>query len=377
MSNQTKKAIQYLIEIIILALAVHLAARVGLKMAYVQVNTSPVWPPSGIALAALLLMGIRYWPGIALGVVAGSILTGAPPALALGLGLANTLEALIGAILLKKWIGFHLNLDRVRDVIGLAGAAALSTAVSASLGVLTLYIFGSGFQASTFTIWLTWWIGNLLGVLVVTPFILIWVRSFPGFRNRQFAVESLVLFALLIIVTGYIFATANGSSVFHQAAIYMIFPFAIWAALRLGQFGAVTTVLIVSGISIWGTVHGRGPFAELPINESLILLQTFTGVVALTSLTLAAAASERRSAEQALNRRVNDLAALDDASKEFLSNLDKKTLYEAICRLAVERLGMARAWIELKDIDQSSLQSTTSMVAIYPTPASNYPVVGK
>jgi integral membrane sensor domain MASE1 len=190
MSSQTRKAIRYLIEILILAVAVHLAARVGLKMAYVQVNTSPVWPPSGIALAALLLLGIRYWPGIALGVVAGSILTGAPPALALGLGLANTLEALIGAVLLNRWIGFHLNMDRVRDVVGLAGAAALSTAVSASLGVLTLYFFGDGFQASSFTIWVTWWIGNLLGVLVVTPFILIWARSFPSFRNRQFAIEA-------------------------------------------------------------------------------------------------------------------------------------------------------------------------------------------
>jgi signal transduction histidine kinase len=367
MSPQVKKAIRYLIEIVILAIAVHLAARLGLKMAYVQVNTSPVWPPSGIALAALLLLGIRYWPGIALGVVAGSILTGAPPGLAIGLGLANTMEALIGAILLKQWIGFHLKMDRVRDVIGLAVAAAVSTAVSASLGVLTLAFYGNVPPASIFTIWVTWWIGNLLGILVVTPFILVWIKSFPDFRNRPFAIESLVLFTLLIIVSGYIFVTSNGSSVFHQAAIYMIFPFAIWAALRLEQFGAVTTVLVVSGISIWGTVHGRGPFAGLPINESLILLQTFTGVVGLTSLTLAAAASERRSAEQALNRRVEDLAALDDASKEFLSNLDKKTLYDAICRLAVQRLGVVSAWIELKDTGHTNFETTSSIAAYYPS----------
>ena len=116
---KSKSILRYLIEIIVLAVVYHLAARVGLQMAYVQQNTSPVWPPSGIALAALLIFGIRDWPGITLGVVIGSLLTGAPPGLALGFGIANTLEALIGASILSRWLRFDRGINRVRDVVGL------------------------------------------------------------------------------------------------------------------------------------------------------------------------------------------------------------------------------------------------------------------
>src|SRR5512137_2067773 len=125
-----KKIVFYLIGVACLAVVYHLAARLGLQLAYVQQNTSPVWPPSGIALAALLLAGIRYWPGITLGVVAGSLLTGAPLGLSVGFGVANTLEALIGAHLLTRLLDFDLGIGRIRDVVGLVAAAACGTIVS-------------------------------------------------------------------------------------------------------------------------------------------------------------------------------------------------------------------------------------------------------
>ena len=106
--------------------------------------------------------------------------------------------------------------------------------------------------------------------------------------------EGILFIILLIWMTGYVFENTGGSGILHQALIYMIFPFAIWAALRLEQRGAVTTIFAISGISIWDTVHGMGPFSQLPMNDSLILLQTFTGVVSLTTLTLAASATERQ-----------------------------------------------------------------------------------
>jgi signal transduction histidine kinase len=374
---EPKRLPRYLVEIALLALIYHLVARLGLQMAYVQANTSPVWPPSGIALAALLLLGMGHWPGITLGVVVGSLLTGAPLPLALGLGLANTLEALVGAYLLQHWIGFHRSIDRIRDVVGLAACAAVSTAVSASLGVALLTIIGNESQAPFFTLWATWWVGNLLGVLVVTPFILTWVKFRVKKLQRSNWLEALTFIILLVSVTGYVFSTSQGTSVLHQALIYVIFPFAIWAALRLHQVGAVTTVFVVSDIAIWGTVHGMGPFSQLPLNESLILLQTFTGVVALTSLTLVASASERRNAEQALNRRVEDLAALNDASQEFLGNLDKTALYDSICRLVVERLGLSTAWIELTNPEGAVREITTAIAAIYPTEPANRQLVQK
>src|SRR5512136_634096 len=116
---QIKKIAIYLTEILVLAVVYHLAARVGLKMAYVQANTSPVWPPTGIGLAALLIFGYRLWPGISLGVLAGSLLTGAPFWLALGITIGNTLEALAAVFFLRKIVDLHNAIDRIQDVIGL------------------------------------------------------------------------------------------------------------------------------------------------------------------------------------------------------------------------------------------------------------------
>src|SRR5512140_3517934 len=114
----TIAALPYVLKVLALAVTYHLAVRVGLSMAYVQSNTSPVWPPSGIALAALLLFGYRLWPGVSLGVLIGSLLTGADPRLAVGMTIGNTLEALAGAWLLRRFIKFHNSMNTVRDVIG-------------------------------------------------------------------------------------------------------------------------------------------------------------------------------------------------------------------------------------------------------------------
>lgn len=338
--------VRYLVEIAVLAVIYHLAARLGLQMAYVQQNTSPVWPPSGIALAALLLFGLRDWPGITLGVVLGSLLTGAPLGLSLGLGAANTLEALIAASLLQRWIGFDLGINRIRDVTGLVIAAACGTTVSATIGVATLILSRGIPISSFFTLWITWLIGNLLGCLVITPVLLTWARHFPRRWNRTHAVEALIFLVLLVLVSLYVFGNPSGAGAFHRALIYVIFPFAIWAALRMGQIGAASAVLVVSSIAIWSTIHELGPFADMPVNDSLILLQTFTGVAALTSLTLAASASERRKAEETLRKQVEELAALNDASKLFLENLEKQAFSEAICRMAVERFSLTAAWID-------------------------------
>ncbi len=219
--NQSGK---YLVKIIILAVVYHLVARLALQMAYVQANTSPVWPPSGIALAALLVLGIRYWPGITLGVVIGSLLTGAPLPIALGLGLANTLEALIGCYLLQRWLHLHLAFDRIRDVVGLAFAAAISTSVSATIGVAALYWAGNASRTPFFTLWGTWWVGNLLGVLVIAPFILVWVHSKTQRLNRKLILEGGLFMMMLVLVTAYVFENPGGTGALHQALIYFNFP---------------------------------------------------------------------------------------------------------------------------------------------------------
>ena len=353
--NQMKgnATLHYVIGIIGLAIIYHLAARLGLQMAYVQQNTSPVWPPSGIALAALLLAGIRYWPGITLGVVLGSVFTGAPLGLSLGFGVGNTLEAVIATLLLTKYFGFDVGIRRVRDVVGLVAASICGTSVSAAIGVTTLILSHNAPISAFLSLGSVWFIGNFLGCLVITPLILTWAR-FLSTRSthrwsRSSIVEIAVFVTLLVFASLSIFGNRSGTDVVNQALIYVIFPFIIWAALRMGPVGAASTVFIVSSVAIWGTTRGLGPFASMPIHDSLILLQTFTGVVALISLMLAAASAERRRAEGILRRQVDELAALNDVGKQFLENIDKQALYQSICRSAVESFALSTAWIHLTD----------------------------
>jgi signal transduction histidine kinase len=302
----------YLLKLASLALVYHLAARLGLKMAYVQINTSPVWPPTGIALVALLLFGYNLWPGISLGVLVGSLLTGAPVGLAVGMALGNTLEALAGVHCLRRFIGFHNAMDRIQDVVGLALCSISSTALGASIGSMTLLLTGGIVWQAVGNIWITWWIGDLLGALVVVPLLLVWATapSYPA--TKRMVGEGAVVLTLLVTVTWYVFGSKAFAGVLHQAMIYVIFPFMIWTALRLGQRGAATAVFLVSGIAIWATSQGMGPFSLESKNDSLVLLQTFMGVVSLTSLILAAAATERRKAAGALHQRVEDLATLNE-----------------------------------------------------------------
>ena len=313
-SSESQPIAVYILRIILLAVVYHLAARVGLKMAYVQANTSPVWPPTGIGIAALLLFGLRLWPGVAAGVFLGFLINGGPTMLAVGMALGNALESLVGAFVLKRFFKFHNSLDRVQDVGGLAVTAIFSTMISATIGGSTLLLLGEAEWIYFGDIWTTWWIGDLLGALVVAPVLLVWFSPAQDQEEteKRFFLEGSALLVLLSMISWYVFSYEFPAGVLHQAMIYVIFPFMIIAALRLKQRGATIFIAVVSGIAILGTTRNLGPFSMGSTNESLVLLQTFTGVLALISLILAATTTERQKAVFALSQRVSDLAALNE-----------------------------------------------------------------
>ena len=347
-SRRTTREWAWLVlKVVVLALVYHLAARVGLQLAYVQINTSPVWPPTGIALAALLTFGVEIWPGVALAVLLGSLLTGAPWPIAVGLTIGNTLEAMAGAVLLRRVVRFHNAIDRIQDVVGLAAVSLVAAAISASIGTSTLVLSRSADPGALGSIWITWWIGDLLGALVVAPAILVWTTPNPFEAKPSRLAEGGLLLALLAFVTWYVFGSRPSTGVYHQALIYTVFPFVIWAALRLGQRGSATAAVLVSGIAIWGTVQNYGPFSLQSKNDSLVLLQTFMGVVALTALFLAAATLERLRASRTLRQRADELSTLNEASKTFLGVSHVPEIHLAICRFAVNRLGLDAAWLEM------------------------------
>ncbi len=345
----------YLLKVIVFAVIYRLAVVLGLSMAYAQPNSSPVFPPTGIALATLLLFGVNLWPGIFLGLLIGSLLTGAPPLLAFGMAIGNTLEAVIGTVLLKRIVKFQNSLERLQDVVGFFLVSLLCTTVSASFGALSVIISGNAPWIAFGNIWTTWWIGDLLGALVVAPLLLTWLT--PGYRRSPWSkyLEGIILFVFLTTLAIYVFSNQPPVGILHQALLYVIFPLMIWNALRFGQRGTSIGIVLVSGIAIWSTIHNNGPFALESLNDSLILLQTFMGVVSITSLILAAITAERKKATETIQHRYADLSTLNSATRAFLGNLDNISIFQTVCEMAVNQLGLDAAWIE--SIAREGIQS--------------------
>ncbi len=170
-----------------------ITSKIGLSLAFGVEQVTAVWPPTGIALAAILLLGYRVWPAIAVGAFLANITANEPFGTALGITVGNTLEALTGAWLLRRFI-FDSSLSRLKDVLLLVFFAAFaSTAISATLGVFSLCLGNLQPWENFLQLWLLWWVGDAAGALIVAPLILIWVKHFPKAISARRASEAFLL----------------------------------------------------------------------------------------------------------------------------------------------------------------------------------------
>jgi signal transduction histidine kinase/ActR/RegA family two-component response regulator len=305
------------------------AAHLGLSLAFSVRQVSPVWPPTGIAIAVLLRLGPRYWPAIAVGALVANLGTGAPIGAAAGIALGNTLEAVAGAALLRRAAGRDLEMVRLREFVALLAAAVMASAVSATFGTASLALWGLLPAAATVaSTWLVWWVGDAMGALVIAPFLLTWSRPLPSLPSRSWLVESAVVGTLFSGVTVAIFEAALPADPIAASLEYVVFPFMIWAALRLGPRGVTTFVALVSAVAIHGAIHDRGPFTTGSLTQRLVLLQLFMAVVTMTALALAALVSERRRAGEERARLLAaerasriELEAANAGKDEFLAVL--------------------------------------------------------
>jgi signal transduction histidine kinase len=309
----------YPLQVVALTALYAVSAELGLAAGAVSGFATLLWPPSGIALAALLVLGYRLAPAVALGALLANLSAGAPPLVALGIAIGNTLEALLGAYVLHRF-GFRNTLDRVRDVLALVVLAAfLSTVVSASIGVLVLGWSGivpSNHLAET---WRAWWLGDMTGDLLVTPPLLAWFSGSHAPLSRRRFPESIAL-GLTVIGVGVLafFASpAVGAVLLHRE--YLLFPLFIWAALRFELRGVTATVLLACALAIAGTILGRGPFTREALHESLTHLQLFLAVAVITALLLGAVTSERRAHAREVARLYEQAQQAIRVRDEFLS----------------------------------------------------------
>lgn len=318
------------LRLILIALVYFVAARLGLMMDAVGGVATTVWPPTGIALAALLLFGYQLWPAIAVAAFAVNFSVGVPLFGALGMALGNTSEALIGAYLLKRYFDFRPSLERLRDAVSLVVCAGvLSTLVSATIGVTSGWLTGVITLSDYGSAWRSWWIGDMLSDLVVAPALLTWSFNPRVERRLGRVAEAFSLAVAVALLSVLVFAKPAPLGFTDFPPPYFLFPFLIWAALRFGPRGVSAVTLVVSAVAIGVTAQGYGPFVRPSVNESLLVLQTFVGLVAVTFLVLAALVAERSVAEATVRRARDELELrVEERTRQLKESND--LLYEEV-----------------------------------------------
>jgi diguanylate cyclase (GGDEF)-like protein len=288
----------------VLTIVYVVAGKLCLQLAFLHVSASPVWAPTGLALAAFLALGRWVWPAIAIGAFLVNVTTEGNWATSLAIGVGNMLEGLVGAALLLRFARGVRAFERVRGVFAFTlHAALLAPVISATIGVTSLSLGGFAPWPVFRRIWLTWWLGDAAGALIVAPALLLWWIEPPlAWTRRRVAEVALLIVGLeatgLTVFAGWI-PLANP----HYPLQFLVYPFLVWAAFRFTAREAATAVMLLSGVAIWGTLSGYGPFVWDTQNESLLLLQAFMGVTAVMTLALAALVVERRHVEQQLQER--------------------------------------------------------------------------
>ncbi len=309
---------------LILAGVYYLAAMLGLSLAFEQVNTSPVWPPSGIAISALLYFGLRSWPGIFIGALIANLITETAFQVSLAIAFGNTLEAVAAFLLLSHFASKNPFLN-VINIVKFVTIVIFAAMISASIGVSSLMV-GNIIEKEAFGIlWITWWLGDIVGALVVTPFILGCLRSRYDDWLSMMTLESFLIIVATCITTVFVFSGWFHFGQEHYPSSFIYLPVAIWVAYRFRQLGVSLFILSIAGFAIYGTLMGYGPFVRASVNESLLLLQGFIGIMMMTTLILAASVRDNRRANsylaesqkqlrQIVQRQTNDL---DDAADEL------------------------------------------------------------
>ena len=298
-----------------------IAGKIGLNLASLHASASPVWPPAGIALAAILLLGYRAWPAIFVGAFLVNLTTAGDIATSVAIATGNTLEAIAGAWLVNRFAGGKNVFDRPQGVFKFALAAAISAVVSPVFGVTSLALDGFADWTNYGAIWVTWWLGDVTGDLIFTPLVLLWGIRWKLAWKKKEAVEVGVLLLLLALLSAVVFGGWLEISAKNYPIAFICGPIVIWTAFRFTQRETATGIFILSVIAVWGTVRGFGPFVGQSENQSLLTVQSWTAVLAITAMALSAGMAERRRIEEELQQQKSIVEAANRTKDHFLAML--------------------------------------------------------
>ncbi len=293
--------VRYAVALVLLAAAYYLSARLGLTMSLVEENVTPLWPPTGIALAAFLLVGRSLWPAVAVAALLVNLPISEGLLAAAATAVGNTLAPFVAAVLLER-VGFRRQLDRREDALSIVFIAALgSTVISASVGTATLVASETIQSDEWLTAWLVWWTGDAMGILTVAPFLLCLplFEELPGWSAARWAEATAVLFAASALVIW--------TALSDLQLLYLVIPVVAWASWRFQLRGAAPVALLVTFIVTRAAVNGDGPFSEDTLFDQMFKLQTFNACIALTGFFLAAMVTERNRTAEALEAATVEL----------------------------------------------------------------------
>ncbi len=298
----------FVLRALAVSIAYFLGAELGFALTPQPTPVSTLWPPNALLLGALLLAPTRSWPLLIAAVFPAHLLSelhsGVPLGMVLSWFVSNCAEAVIGAVILRRLIDGPIRLDSVRRVaFFVLGGAILPTLLSSFLdaGLVELNHFGT---ADFWDVLSARFFSNMLAILAIVPAMLTWGELLPFGRWRSIpprrAIEAAWLAVGLALVCIFVFAEPAGGLAAMPALLFAPLPFLFWASVRFGPSGVSLSLLLFALLSVWGAIHGRGPFDERSIADNVFSLQLFLIINFIPLLTLTAVMRERaRAVEEA------------------------------------------------------------------------------
>jgi signal transduction histidine kinase/ActR/RegA family two-component response regulator len=297
------------------------AGKLGLHFASLTASSSPVWPPTGIAFAALLILGFQIWPGIFIGAFFVNLATSGTVFTSLGIATGNTLEAVAAVYLTMRYANGRKLFEQAGDFFRFAGLSMLAATIGATVGVTSLALGGLAHGHEFVRIWAIWWLGDLGGFLVFAPFPILWIENPALTSDRRRLLESSLTLAAVALFGILVFGGAIPGIEKYPIG-FICFPILVWSAFRFGQREAATAILILAVSADWGMMRGHGPWARFA-NEisSYIIPQAFMMTLAVMTMALAAVVWERRRAEADANEARHQAEAANRTKDQFLAML--------------------------------------------------------